>query len=120
MKLMGMMLVIFGVLGLISGEGVSSYEPIVIYAASIVTIGWGVLAILYAIRKYRGGFPSVLGGFLIGLGIFEVSKYFDPVAQEQTESSFVIIALFIILFIGGGGLLLKGHRDHKAKDGGFE
>ena len=117
MKLLGIMLVIIGVLGFISGEGASSYGPIVIYTASSVTIIWGVLAILYVVRKYRGGFPSALGSFLVGLGIFEVSTYFDPATQKQTESYFVVIVLFFILFVGGCGLLLKGHRDHKKVSG---
>jgi hypothetical protein len=80
----------------------------------IVFLLWGVLLIQYQARSYRGGAATIVGAFLLGIGLSELVGELLWKEPLTTRDAWTVLVAEVTFFIAGLALLVQGHRIHRA------
>lgn len=81
----------------------------------IVFLVWAYSLVKSVSSNYKGGAASVVGAFLIGMGIYSATSILYLSKDLTTVEIFASHLAYIVFFIAGAALMYQGHRIHKTK-----
>lgn len=109
-------LILVALLTAMAAPNMPSYAsaPAQPYVMGIVLLVWGVLLIQYQKLSYKGGAATIIGAFLFGIGLAELSGEFLWKHHEATSEVWITAIAETGFIVAGLALLAQGHRIHKA------
>ncbi len=115
-NILGIAIIIVGALGLILGLGpYSEVEPVSGYTARLVVFLWGILLVLCGKNYYQGGFYSIIGSIIIGIGILALVRSLEIGYFGSLGDEYGIALVYFLIFSSGIMLLIRGHKLHIKK-----
>ena len=107
--ILGALLNLSGIVGLAAVYRDFSFQQFVIGMALIVI---GILTMVAAKIRYKGGLLSIIGVVLSFLGLIAISIELDSIIRSAQRSVYAGLILGIVLTLAGTVLLRQGHRRH--------
>jgi len=107
--ILGALLNLSGIVGLAAVYRHFSFQQFIIGISLIVI---GILTMMAAKIRYKGGVLSIIGVVLLFLGSIEISIEIDSIIGSAQKSVYEGLVLGIILTLTGIILLRLGHRRH--------
>jgi uncharacterized membrane protein YidH (DUF202 family) len=107
--ILGALLNLSGIVGLVAVYRQFSFQQFVIGMSLIVI---GILTMMAAKIRYKGGLLSIIGVVFLFFGLIAVSIEIDSIIGSAQRSVYSGLVLGIILILAGILLLRQGHRRH--------
>ena len=107
--ILGALLNLSGIVGLAAVYRHFSFQQFIVGISLIVI---GILTMMAAKIRYKGGVLSIIGVVLLFLGSIEISIEIDSIIASAQRSVYFGLVLGIILTLTGIILLRLGHRRH--------